>query len=79
MQSLIATDSLTASIRALPWEQAERFNFRAHAQRRAALIGAHVVSLPCPATKKWIVVPTLAMARDFRAVFVQLRSHSKAA
>jgi hypothetical protein len=70
MNELTTTnEELITAIRALPYEQAEWFLWRDHAKKRATRIGGYVPSLPCPATGKWAVVSSRAIAEDFYRVF----------
>lgn len=68
-----SNETLRTALQTLPWEQAESFNWRQHARRRARIVGGHVVGVPCPATGQWLVVPTKDIAAAFRKVFVAVR------
>ena len=65
--------NLLALIENLPYESAEFFLWRKHAKRRAQLIGGYVVSLPCPTTGKWAVLPLKTQAEDFYHCFRLVR------
>jgi len=67
---------LVALVSSAPYDAAEFFVSRKHADRRAQLIAGYVVKLPCPITGKWVVLTDAAQAETLCRSFRQARASS---